>query len=96
MNKNDLVTALADMDYCKNQASVVINDIFRVIAESLIEEDKVMIRGFGTFEVKHRKGHMIVDANSKQPKMLDDYKMITFRPSNNLKEAVRTKDANKL
>ena len=37
MIKNDLVNALSEMDYCKNQASIVINDIFKVIAEALVE-----------------------------------------------------------
>ena len=33
MIKSDLVNALAEMDYCKNQVGEVISDIFRVIAE---------------------------------------------------------------
>lgn len=96
MIKNDLVLALSEMDYCKNQASVVINDIFRVIAEALVRGEKVTIRGFGTFEVKTRKGHLVQDAHTKQPKMMEDFKAVTFRPGDNLKDAVKTKDPSKL
>jgi len=39
--KNDLVNALSEMDYCKSQVSIVINDIFKVIAEALVEGEKV-------------------------------------------------------
>ena len=53
--KNDLVLALSEMDYYKNQAGAVINDVFRVIAEALTKGEKVTIRGFGTFEVKKRR-----------------------------------------
>ena len=52
MLKNDLVVALSEMDYYKNQAGTVINDVFHVIAEALAQGEKVTIRGFGTFEVR--------------------------------------------
>ena len=77
MLKNDLVLALSEMDYYKNQAGAVINDVFRVIAEALTKGEKVTIRGFGTFEVKKRKG-------------------VVFRPGDNLKDAVKTQNPNKL
>lgn len=96
MNKNDLVLELAQMDYCKDQASVVINDIFHIIAQALVEGKKVMIRGFGTFEVKTRKGHLVRDAHTKERKMLDDYSAITFRPGDNLKDAVKKGDVSRL
>ena len=38
MIKNDLVNALSEMDYCKNQASIVINDIFKVIPHTKPKE----------------------------------------------------------
>ena len=49
MLKNDIVLALAEMDYYKNQSGTVINDVFRVIAEALARGEKVTIRGFGSF-----------------------------------------------
>lgn len=96
MLKNDLVLALSEMDYYKNQAGVVINDVFRVIAEALTNGDKVTIRGFGTFEVKKRKGCCVRDIHTKEQKCIDDYQVVVFRPGDNLKEAVKTQDATKL
>lgn len=96
MIKNDLVQALSEMDYCKNQAGVVISDIFLIIGEALAKGESVTIRGFGTFEVKTRKGHLIQDPNTKEKRVVDDYQVVTFRPGDNLKEAVRTGDAGKL
>lgn len=96
MIKSDLVNALAEMDYCKNQAGEVISDIFRVIAEALVEGEKVTIRGFGTFEVKTRKGHLVQDAHTKQKKMMDDYQTIVFKPGDNLKDAVKYRNADRL
>ena len=60
MLKNDLVVALSEMDYYKNQAGAVINDVFHVIAEALAHGEKVTIRGFGTFEVKSKDKWTII------------------------------------
>ena len=67
-----------------------------MIAEALVEGEKVTIRGFGTFEVKTRKGHLVQDANTKQKKMMDDYQVIVFKSGDNLKDAVKSHDPGKL
>lgn len=92
MLKNDLVLALSEMGYYKNQASAVINDVFQVIAEALLHGEKVTIRGFGTFEVKKRKGCLVRDIYTKEQKKMDDYRVIVFRPGDKLKGAVKAND----
>lgn len=96
MLKNDLVVALSEMDYYKNQAGAVINDVFRVIAEALTQGEKVTIRGFGTFEVKTRKGCLVRDIHTKEQKQMEDCQVIVFRPGDNLKDAVKNHDPEKL
>ena len=96
MVKNDLVHALSELDYCKNQAGVVITDIFRIIGEALTRGESVFIRGFGTFEVKTREGHMIQDPNTKEKRMIEDYRVVSFKPGDNLRDAVKSGDAGKL
>lgn len=96
MLKNDIVLALAEMDYYKNQSGTVISDVFRVIAEALARGEKVTIRGFGTFEVKMRKGCLVRDIHTREQKQLDDYRVVVFRPGESLKEAVREEDSEKI
>lgn len=96
MLKNDLVVALSEMDYYKNQAGAVINDVFRVIAEALTQGEKVTIRGFGTFEVKTRKGCLVRDIHTKEQKQMEDCQVIVFHPGDNLKDAVKNHDPEKL
>ena len=96
MLKNYLVVALSEMDYYKNQAGAVINDVFHVIAEALAHGEKVTIRGFGTFEVKTRKGCLVRDIHTKKQRQMDDYRVVVFRPGDNLKEAVKANDPGKL
>lgn len=96
MVKTDLVQALSELDYCKNQAGDVISDIFRVIGEALSRGESVFIRGFGTFDVKTRDGHMIQDPNTKEKRMIDAYRVVTFKPGDNLRDAVKTGDKSRL
>lgn len=96
MLKNDLVLSLSEMGYYKNEASGVVNDMFRVVAEALAQGERVTIRGFGTFEVKTRKGCLVRDIHTREQKQMDDYRVVVFRPGDNLKEAVKTNDASKL
>lgn len=96
MLKNDIVLALAEMDYYKNQSGTVISDVFRVIAEALARGEKVTIRGFGSFEVKTRKGCLVRDIHTKEQKQLEDYRVVVFRPGESLREAVREEDPEKI
>lgn len=96
MVKSDLVNALSEMDYCKNQANIVISDIFRVIATALVNGESVKIHGFGTFQVKKHKGHPICDVHTGQRSKAEDYIVIKFKPGDNLRDALRSGDPSKL
>ena len=96
MLKNDIVLALAEMDYYKNQCCKVIFDVFRVIAEVLVRVENVTFLVFVSFEVKTRKGCLVRDIHTKEQKQLEDYRVVVFRPGESLKEAVREEDPEKI
>ena len=75
MVKADIVSALCEKGYYKNQANDVVDEVLQIIRDALVRGEQVQLRGFGTFEVKTRKG--------------SDSKVPTFRASNSLKEDVR-------
>jgi len=55
MTKSDLAEKLAEkVDLNKQQAEEVINIFTSSIIEALAKGDKVEIRGFGSFRVRHR------------------------------------------
>lgn len=91
-----MTTALSDMGYCKGQAGEVITDLFRIISEALVRGESVRVYGFGTFEVKKHKGHLAHNAATGENRMLPDYPVVTFRPGENLKDAVKSGDVKKL
>ncbi len=54
MNKSDLVETLSkEEDLTKTKAEEVVNLVFAEMTDALVKGDRVEIRGFGSFKVKH-------------------------------------------
>ena len=55
MNKTELIAKMAEKSgLTKKDAEKAVNAFFASVEEALVEDDKVQIIGFGTFEVKER------------------------------------------
>lgn len=90
MNKTELIAAMAEKaGISKKDAEKSLIAFTNVIADTLVDGDKVTITGFGTFEVVERAEHQgrnpatgeaITIAASKSPK---------FKAGKALKEAVK-------
>jgi DNA-binding protein HU-beta len=89
MNKNELVTAVADSaNLTKADATKAVDAFIEAITASLAAGEEVRLIGFGTFAIAHRKatdgrnprtGATIKIAASNLPK---------FKPGKQLKDAV--------
>jgi integration host factor subunit beta len=59
MNKSQLIEALAKEEgLTVKRAEMVINTVFDCIEQSLISDDRVEIRGLGSFKVKRYTGYV--------------------------------------
>ena len=57
MNKQELVANVAEQaGLTKKDAEKAVNAVFETVKNALAEGDKIQLIGFGTFEVKGRKG----------------------------------------
>ena len=55
MNKSELVASVAEVaELTKKDAEKAVNAVFASVQKALVEDDKVQIIGFGTFEVAER------------------------------------------
>lgn len=55
MNKNDLVSAVAEKaDLSKQQATQAVDAVFDVLETTMAGGDDIRLVGFGTFSVSHR------------------------------------------
>lgn len=90
MNKTELIAAMAEKaEISKKDAEKALTAFTNIVADTLVDGDKVSITGFGTFEVVERAerqgrnpatGEAITIAASKSPK---------FKAGKALKEAVK-------
>lgn len=91
MNKVELIEAIASKsEISKKDVEKVINAFTNVVTNALVNNEKVQLVGFGTFEVTERAerqgrnpatGEAITIAASKSPK---------FKAGKALKDAVKT------
>jgi len=89
MNKTELITGMAEKaEISKKDAEKVLNAFTNIVADTLVDGNRVAITGFGTFEVVERAartgrnpqtGETIQIAASKSPK---------FKPAKALKNVV--------
>ena len=81
MNKTELIAAVAEKaSISKKESEVVINAALDTIIDSLKNDEKVQLVGFGSFETKHRAERTgITIAASKVP---------TFKAGKAFKDAV--------
>ena len=89
MNKSQLIEALAKEEGMTiKRAEMVINTVFESIEQALVADDRVEIRGLGSFKVKHYQGYV-----GRNPKTGDAIRVHTkrlpfFKVGKELKERV--------
>ena len=88
MIKADIVSALCKDGYYKSEAKEAVDEVFKIIAETLASGEKVQINRFGTFEVKKRRGRRCVDITTGEVHITEDMLVPIFRPARSLKNAV--------
>ncbi|MGI6392444.1 MAG: HU family DNA-binding protein [Candidatus Izemoplasmatales bacterium] len=90
MNKSELVARIAELaDLTKKDAESALNATVLAIQEALVKGDKVILTGFGTFEVKVRKERQGHDPRTGAPITIPALKAPTFKAGKVLKDAVR-------
>ncbi|MDE6953346.1 MAG: HU family DNA-binding protein [Erysipelotrichales bacterium] len=89
MNKKELVDIVSQKkDLTKKDAEALVDTVFDTMIESILEGDKVLISGFGTFKVNARKERKGVSPKTKEMMIIPASKTVTFKPSNRLKDAM--------
>lgn len=90
MNKTELVSLVAmKTETTQKEAGRIIDEFINTIAETLATGEKVVVTGFGTFEVRTR-----VERTGKNPRtgetiVVPEQKTPAFRAGKLLKDAVK-------
>ena len=87
MNKSELIKTLAErQDIHIEEASTIVNGFFNTIKESLLEGERVEIRGLGSFKIKDYQGYQGRNPKSGEVVQVQPKKLPFFRPGKDLKE----------
>ena len=89
LKRNDIIERLAKKGYTKNDAGIILDDIFMLITEALVNGESVQIHGFGTFDVKDCAARETVDLKTKERIIIPPYKAPKFTAGKLLKRAIK-------
>ncbi len=89
MNKKELVEIVSvKHDLTKKEADILVDTVFDTMIETMMNGEKVLISGFGTFKVNERKARKGVSPKTKEAILIPESRTIIFKPSNKLKDAM--------
>lgn len=87
MNKHDLVSAIAEKNGTTLQeASYVLELVFEVIEDALVNGETVKIPGFGVFSVKDKAPRKGVIPGTDTQIEIPGKRVVTYKASKTLKE----------
>ncbi len=94
VNTTELVEQLAKrLHLSKAQAKRLLNAHLEAIARHLVAGDSVVLRGFGTFEIRHTRTHKGHLPGSDREALIPGHRRPHFRPSATLKADVQEPEA---
>ena len=91
MNKSDLIKGISlKIDRLKkNDIEESVNQLINVISNSLVDKNRVEIRGFGTFSSRHRPVRLARNPKTGTSITVGSKFYTYFRPSKLLKQLVK-------
>lgn len=93
MTKADLVeTIFGKVGLSKIESQKIIEVIFDIIKQTLVEGESVKISGFGTFDVKKKNVRRGRNPKTGEELQISARRVITFKESNHLKDRVERTD----
>jgi integration host factor subunit alpha len=89
MTKANLVEVIYDrVGLSKKEAAEIVETILALIRECLRHGEKVKVSGFGTFAVNHKKARRGRNPQTGAPITIHSRCVLTFKPSQVLKDLV--------
>ena len=91
MNKSDLIKNISSqiIGLKKSDTEEAVNQLINVISNSLLEKNRVEIRGFGTFSSRHRPVRLARNPKTGTSITVGSKFYTYFRPSKLLKQQVK-------
>ena len=89
MTKAELVEEVAKTtQLTKKHAELIVNTVFESIVTSLKDGDKIELRGFGSFRVRHRASRTGRNPKTGEGVLVPAKKVPYFKPGKELRELI--------
>lgn len=91
MTKSELIEAIsARTDVPKKRAEDIVNAIFDAMKDALLEDERIEIRGFGSFSIREYDAKKGRNPRTGDEVFVDEKKSVHFKAGKELKERVNT------
>ncbi len=88
MNKAELVKRMAEIaEVSKGTAEKLLDSFMQAVEEAISKGDKVVLVGFGTFQVVTRASREGRNPRTGEPLKIPSKKIVKFKPGKKLEEA---------
>ena len=90
MNKSDLILKILESEpnLFKKDASKIVNVFFDTISDAISKGERVELRGFGVFDVKHREARIARNPKNGEPVAVPAKKVPFFRMGKEMKDRI--------
>ena len=89
MTKQDIINNVSSSTgLTKLETEIIMNGVMSTIINSLANNERVELRGFGTFGIKHRMPKKARNPGTGEPVYLPERYVPTFKPSKLMKSKV--------
>ena len=93
MTKAELIEIISkETEVSKKDIGLVVNLIMENIGDALVNDDKVELRGFGSFKVKRRRSRLARNPRTGEQVEVPAKRVPYFKVSNELKDRLNKKD----
>jgi len=92
MTKADIVESIFEkVGFSKKDVTEVVEFVFETIKDSLEKGDNVKVSGFGNFVIRQKRARRGRNPQTGEALTITERKVLTFKPSHILKDAVNAK-----
>ena len=89
MTKSEFIAYFAERHgISRQEAEKLIVTVFNAMKEALIDEERIELRGFGSFSIRHYEPYTGRNPKTGQPVEVKAKKSIFFKPGKALKAAI--------
>ena len=82
------VTKISELS--KKHAEIIVNTVFASIVEALQRDDKIELRGFGSFRVRHRRSRQGRNPKTGDRVEVPEKRIPYFKPGKELKDLINS------